>query len=173
MPTQSIGNHINTNNDQNKANEEIENYYIINLIRRIQRSIRVFLYKGKNNLIGLNNENYNISFISSNNYSSINIKTKSKKDLILKTVSNFPLINDDKKSSNTTDNLHISNNTNTIHINNYYNLTNAYNDKQHYYLSTPKNKDNSKIAKMRNDSIQYKTQPNLNFNFEESKIIYF
>jgi len=131
------------------AKEEIENYFIINLIRKIQKAVKAFLYYKKRNLIGLNNEHLQMSFISSNNYSTANVKTKSKKDLALKTISNIQLI---KPESSLKQSL-------KREINN-----------------TPKNKClilddfNKGQDKRKFDSFQYKTQPNLTYN-DESKFL--
>lgn len=154
--SQQVYTYTNTNTKKHKEvvkevniKEEIENYFIINLVRKIQKAVKAFLLYKKRKLIGLNNENLQMSFISSNNYSS-NIRTKSKKDLALKTVGNIQLIKAESSLKQSI-NRDINNTpTNKCFLLNEFNREN---DKRKY--------DSSQY--------QYRTQPNLTYNIDESK----
>jgi len=66
--------------------EEIENYYTLNLIRKLQRNIRLFINKSKKKdlLLGLNTEQLTFSFTSTNQtkfYNNINYNPNSNTQL--------------------------------------------------------------------------------------------
>lgn len=169
-------NNINASNNQSEEsqlrNETLENYYLINLVRKIQKNVLLYLSKQRKKLVGFNNENANFSFISSsNNYSSVK-PSRSKKDLILATVTNFPLLKDEEKAESS---LAQSYNP-QITINNYYNMSSEINLKNMFVNNNLKSHDFSNDKKLhkygskfRVEGSQYRTQPNLNFNLEESK----
>lgn len=138
-------------------------------------------------------DNVNVSFVSSTF-----IPSKSKNEIIQKTVSNIPLVSEIRYLNNDFspyNNLKLPKDTNyipsTIHINNYYNLSNNINAKNVIIKSSKnlipntnnKNSNtnnkfniNSLFNKLKTgtnfncDGTQYKTQPNLNINVEESKL---
>lgn len=155
--------------------EEVENYFIINLIKKIQKNIRNYLSKQRKRLMGLNNENANFSFISSsNNFSSVK-PNKNNKDHILATANNFPLLKEEKVDNALTHSYNPQ-----IMINNYYNLNSTVNLKNVFVSSNLKSHDfeNEKQqsrrygSKFRSEGSQYRTQPNLNYKIEESELLF-
>lgn len=138
----------------------------------------------------------NLSFISSNYYSTVG-PSKTKKDIAMKTIQNFPKFKDSMKSTEFNNKFNPTKSTDfdkqlyrhnqpaenqliksvnvngvgNIQINNYYNMSNTINMKNFYVnnpsMQTPGNY--YKKNKYRGDGCQYKTQPNLNINVGESK----